>query len=128
MHHVSRFVKRNAALLAFVVLAFFGCAAIYTSARDSAQKLYVSQIQGCQRSNSLRREINHRAAATDITKTVVIEFLRGAQTAREATYAQFHVRSDKVAAQTYGRLADKESNLHYGHVTITNCKAAIHHP
>lgn len=54
---------RNSVLVSFVLLALWGGYAVRSSAEDSDRRLYRSQIEACERSNDVRREVNARAEA-----------------------------------------------------------------
>lgn len=147
MTRIKSFIKRRASLLAFIALAVVVAIAINASAsrtgREAAQSaarvvsqaatrasglLYRSQLEGCVRGNVLRREINRRVNQTDITRGVVVSFLRSAESARYSNYAQSHQTSDLKAARSYGRLAEREGKLRYSTVPIVNCSVAIAKP
>lgn len=125
-------VRKRAALLAFVLLAVFSGVAINISAQNTARAdalvVWRAQIKSCYRGNTLRREINRRVSAFDAERNVVIDFLEGAATARSASFKATHQKSDHVAAVKYAKDAGKLRKVHYGFSPIVNCAVAIPKP
>lgn len=129
MRHTFR---NYASLLAFLLLAaggMLGLNALAThTSHQAAVTLYHTQLKACHDDNILRFEINRRVTETNVTKAVVVDFLRAAQAARhQAFVTQGHHPSDDKAADSYAMLAARESKLHYHTVPIINCDR-IHKP
>jgi len=117
------FVKRNAAIGAFLLVALAGGYAIdRTSERDTQQftaQLRKAQVQECERNNDMRNEINTSVKAHKVQQQVLVQFMGDAATARART-------GDKKVAKRYENLQSKlVHNVQFHALPLTDCEAAV---
>jgi hypothetical protein len=122
-------IRRNAPLIAFLILAVCGGFAIRSSAHNGLEALYRSQIQACERGNSVRAENNHRILVHQADTKVLKEFLAAAETARKAAYERNGAVEDRDAARNYASLITYlNEKVHFNQTPLVNCKKAIPKP
>lgn len=116
---------RNSVLVSFILLALVGGWAIKSSADNGTQKLYVTQIQSCERGNTLRSESNERLSSHLADRDVLREFLAAARQARLSSGTP----TDVAAAQSYGELIEiLNDKVKFSKVPIIDCQKAIKKP
>lgn len=121
--------QANRQLVAFLILALVGGWAIKGSADSSADKLYRSQIEACERGNTLRAESNRRVTSHEVDRNALVAFLNAAESARVSAYERDGNEADKVAAEDYADLAELVRNqVVFEPVSIVDCTEVIEKP
>jgi hypothetical protein len=118
----------QAPAVAFAVLALVGGYGLKTTADEQSNKLYKTQIETCERGNSLRVESNRRIDAHATDRDVLRAFLVAAKDARVAAYERDRNMSDKAAADEYQRQIIKLDQVTFRPVAIVDCKKVIQRP
>lgn len=125
----NRIPRNVSMLLAFVLLAAGGYLGIKQSTnasiRNTAQTLYKSQVEACERGNKLRRESNDRVNDHLAERDVVSSFLLMAAEARERAGTKL----DIATAKRYRILAHRlRTTVFYTKIPVPSCESIIKKP
>lgn len=119
----------HAPAIAFAVLALVGGFSLKEASDHQTGKLYDTQIAGCERNNTIRKESNDRIQAHEADAGVLNDFLIAARNARIASYQAHPTEGDKAAIEEYTRLISVlDAKVKFNRVPLINCKEAIPKP
>jgi NAD dependent epimerase/dehydratase family enzyme len=120
---------KHAPLIAFAVIALGGGLALQANSDDTAENLYDSQIQACERVNKLREESNQRVLGLRTVRNSLEDFLRTAAEARFDAYQKSGNDFDRKAYVRWEKTANElVAKVRFGKVPIVDCEKVIERP